>query len=351
MDDLLIRFGAEVKALGNGRIAGYLVRFSGESDPDLSGEFFTAATDFDTEFPGKTTLYYNHGIDATLGKRKLAKAEVKADEVGIWLEATLAMRDEYEQALYRLAEEGKMGLSSGAASHLVEKKQAGAAVQILSWPLAEGSLTPTPCEPRNSAVALKTWRDEAPRVELKAAYLGEYTEAEMTMAALRSLNDRLFYGVVWDALYDDRLTQPEKIDRLKAAFGEFGDIALRTITALMGDPEATASIKTLWASAPTGEPPPAGEQFATHSQSVLAAVSELTARARGLHELRVKSGRVFSAANRERLAALHESMGKAMADLKALLEETTPAEPGKSLALRHQRVRLAEIEARLIGVV
>src|SRR3990167_4968523 len=41
-DDTLVAFGAEVKALGEGRVGGYLVRFSTADNPDLMGEFFMA---------------------------------------------------------------------------------------------------------------------------------------------------------------------------------------------------------------------------------------------------------------------------------------------------------------------
>ncbi len=37
--DTLVTWGREVKALGDGRVGGYLVFFSGPSDPDLTGGF------------------------------------------------------------------------------------------------------------------------------------------------------------------------------------------------------------------------------------------------------------------------------------------------------------------------
>lgn len=146
--------GGEVKALGEGRVGGYLVRFSTDDDPDLSGEYFAPDTDFGE---AKTvSVYYHHGLDATLGKRKIGRAEIGADDVGVWIRAQLEMRDSYEQSIYALAEQGKLGWSSGTAAHVADREPTGKAVKIIAWPIVEASLTPTPCEPRNGAVPLKS---------------------------------------------------------------------------------------------------------------------------------------------------------------------------------------------------
>lgn len=155
--DTLIACGDAVKALGDGKVGGYLVRFSGPRDPDLEGEFFTASTFFG---PAKTsTVYYQHAMDDRLGGRVLDEdATLKVDDVGVWIEAQLMMRDEYEKFIYEMAEQGRMGWSSGTASHLVEYEDMGAARWIKRWPLGlDASLTPTPAEPRNVTVPLKTW--------------------------------------------------------------------------------------------------------------------------------------------------------------------------------------------------
>jgi HK97 family phage major capsid protein len=142
--------GNEVKALGDGRVAGYLVRFTDQNAPDLTGDFFDARTDFDAEFPAKSTVYYQHGLDGNLKRRKLGSATLTSDDVGVWVEAQLKLRDEYERAVYALAEEGKLGWSSGTAPNLVEREPEGKAMRITHWPLGlDASLTPTPAEPRN----------------------------------------------------------------------------------------------------------------------------------------------------------------------------------------------------------
>jgi len=163
--DTLVYLGGEVKALGDGRVGGYLVRFTNPDDVDLEGEYFDASTDYG---PAKeSATYYNHGMDAKLGRRTLGSGPLKSDDVGVWVEAQLQLRDEYEKAVYQLAKAGKLGWSSGTAAHLVEREQKGEAVHITRWPLGlDASLTPTPAEPRNMAMPLKVWAESVKGLEV-----------------------------------------------------------------------------------------------------------------------------------------------------------------------------------------
>lgn len=160
-NESVVIYGDTIKALGDGRIGGYLVRFSDAETPDMTGEFFTKSTDFAIDWdatPG-AAVYYNHGLDPVLGPRTIGKGAMKApDSVGVWVEAQLELRDEYEKAIYEMAKAGKLGWSSGTAAHLVSKKSAGTAREITRWPLGlDASVTPTPAEPRNAAMTLKAW--------------------------------------------------------------------------------------------------------------------------------------------------------------------------------------------------
>ena len=156
MDEQMIYMGGAVKALGNGKVGGYLVRFTNAEELDLEGEFFDAATDY-----GKaqtSAVYYNHGLDPVIGKRVLGEGAIQAQDVGVWIEAQLELRDEYERAVYGLAEKGKLGWSSGTAPHLVERNKS----HITRWPLGlDASLTPTPADPGNRALPLKAWAESA----------------------------------------------------------------------------------------------------------------------------------------------------------------------------------------------
>ncbi len=159
----LVTVGPAVKALGDGRIGGYLVMFGTPDTPDLTGDYFAPDTDFDLDDGmGKSTVLYHHGQDPTLKRRKLGRAALRTDNVGVWIEAQLRMRDEYERAIYGLAEEGKMGWSSGTAPHLVEREAQGGVSKITRWPLGlDASITPIPAEPRIRTMPLKSYLDTA----------------------------------------------------------------------------------------------------------------------------------------------------------------------------------------------
>lgn len=157
-DELLVYFGGPVKTLGDGRVGGHLVLFGDPEMPDLSParDYFTPETDFDLDEPeDRRSVYYHHGADPVIGQRKLGKARLGRDDVGVWIEAQLELRDEYEQAIYELAAAGKLGWSSGTVAHLMGREKAGNASRVTRWPIAEASLTPTPADWRNVATPLK----------------------------------------------------------------------------------------------------------------------------------------------------------------------------------------------------
>jgi HK97 family phage major capsid protein len=155
IDDAVVFYGSEIKALGDGKLGGYLVRFSTVNDPDLTGDYFTKDTQLG--IPDNLPVFYNHGLDTKMGKRLIGKASSKIDDVGAWVETQLNLRDDYEKAIYAMAEAGKLGYSSGALSHLVEREPVKNGVTyIKSWYVGEASLTPTPAEPRNSVMTLKS---------------------------------------------------------------------------------------------------------------------------------------------------------------------------------------------------
>ena len=133
-----------------GRVGGYLVVWGDAATPDLQGEYFSADTDFALDWYEKRPVLYQHGLDGTLKAALVGEIDtLRADEVGIWAEAQLDMRHRYVQAVHRLVAKGVLAWSSGSLPHLVER---GADGHIKRWPLVEGSLTPTPAEPRYTDV-------------------------------------------------------------------------------------------------------------------------------------------------------------------------------------------------------
>jgi hypothetical protein len=159
--DSLIYYGGELKALDEtGRIGGPLILWGSPDLPDATEhkDFFVPETDFwVSDWPTKAVVLYHHGLDGTLGSRKLTLAELKMTDASVWLDAQLALRDDYERKIFEAIKRGKMGLSSGSVSHLVRReKQANGTHKIVSWPIFEASITPTPGEPRTTVMALKS---------------------------------------------------------------------------------------------------------------------------------------------------------------------------------------------------
>ena len=153
--------GGAVKSDRLGHVKGYLVRFGTPEAVDLEGDYFGPETDFG--FPVKAgsrvplNLYYHHGMDQKVGRKSIGTGYVKMDETGLWYEAQIDLADEYGRMIAKLAKEGKMGFSSGAAGHLVERKSTGLASQIVRWPIAEASITPTPAEWRNTVKSIEDY--------------------------------------------------------------------------------------------------------------------------------------------------------------------------------------------------
>lgn len=209
MHDTLIAFGGELKATGNGKIEGYLVRFGSEKDTDLEGDFFTKDTDFGVS--AKLPLYYNHGFDKEIKTRRIGSGEYKADKVGLWFEAQMELSDAYLKKLYN---DGivkslipSVGYSSGAVSHLVEREPVGTAWEVKAWPLGEASITPTPAEYRNRILPVKTWREME---TLKSTGISEETKREILHRALMAKlkdgksEDAYVWGWICD-IYDSTL--------------------------------------------------------------------------------------------------------------------------------------------------
>lgn len=173
-NEIVIRFGDEVKATTDGKVRGYLVRFGGQ---DLEGDVFSPQCDFGRPMKiGDSVpmnLYYAHGMDPVVGKKAVGTGRIVVKEAGLWYEGQIQVSDQYREMIKRLAVEGRLGFSSGAAGHLVvREKSYNEDTNLLTvWPLAEASLTPRPAEPRNLAFA-KSLSDFAPLITPNEAKCG-----------------------------------------------------------------------------------------------------------------------------------------------------------------------------------
>lgn len=139
----------------SGRIGGYLVVWGGPAERDLQGEYFTPATDLGLDWFERRPVLYHHGLDGAVKTAVIGAIEaLTPDAIGVWAEAQLDLRQKYARAVHRLVERGALSWSSGSLPHLVEIDGDG---KIARWPVVEGSLTPTPAEPRRTDVrTLKT---------------------------------------------------------------------------------------------------------------------------------------------------------------------------------------------------
>lgn len=118
---------------------------------DLSGETFTADTDFVlSRSLINMPAYYEHaqlGIKSQIG---MVKNYVITDE-GIDFEIELDRHHQYFKEISQLVNAEVVGLSTGSASHVVERDMP----VIKRWPLVEVSLTVTPAEPRTIGITTK----------------------------------------------------------------------------------------------------------------------------------------------------------------------------------------------------
>ena len=229
--DVLIYFAGSVKALDNsGRVGGHLVLFGDETltDASLLKDFFTPQTDFGLDLTTKSRVLYHHGMDSELKSHrsegcKLTVGEMKVDSAGVWIEAQLKLRDNYEKQLFAAVKAGKMGWSSGTASHLVSReKLANGAHKILSWPLGlDASITPTPAEPRTAAVSLKSLIAAASSSPPAGQTLDDHFET--VRAAVKGMCDRL-NALASTRAEQGRLLSPKRRDEIKALSDRLNDL-------------------------------------------------------------------------------------------------------------------------------
>jgi len=231
--DVLTSFVDGIKSDRLGHVKGYLVRFGDSKATDLEGDYFTKATDYG--FPleeGKRVplnVYYHHGMDSQVGKKSIGSGFIKMDADGLWYEAQLDMADEYGKMIAKLCKQGKMGFSSGAAAHMVERKSMGGASEIIRWPIAEATITPTPAEYRNSVKSLEEYYGmgemDDMEEEMVMAPMPEQSAAEYAAEIFKEAEGELIHEgleAYWDALSGamEVIESQDMADALIDAFAE-----------------------------------------------------------------------------------------------------------------------------------
>ncbi len=146
--------GSALKALGNGRIGGYLVVFGGPKD--AQGEYFRPDCDFHLDWyegPRRPILYH-HGLNDEDTIEDIGYiVKIVRDGHGLYAEGQLDMSNPRARQVYADIQRGKIGWSSGSSPHLSHVEPDGG---ISEWTIIEGSLTPTPAAGKRTTVqALK----------------------------------------------------------------------------------------------------------------------------------------------------------------------------------------------------
>ena len=166
--DMLITFGEGIKALGGGKVGGYLIRYGNEKEPDLSEmkDWFDAETNFGARAGDGSDTTINHGIplretqDAEERKALdefaallLPPIKTKRDKFGVFADSVLDLANQYQAAVYDMVKKGKLLWSSGALPHLVKRTlMPNGTHHVDQWIIGEAAYTPTPAEPRLGAI-------------------------------------------------------------------------------------------------------------------------------------------------------------------------------------------------------
>jgi len=199
--DTIVSFGGAVKATqmqdGSVKLGGYLVRFGDATKTDLTGDYFTKNTDFGSAVDSDG--WFNHRMPVLFnGKRveytdPLPRVRMMKDDVGVFAEIVLGAHNEYEAMLADLGIKGALGWSSGTAPHLVDRKQVGNAYEITRWRLGlDASLTPTPAEPRNNVMPIKSLIPAEPvETEADEQAIEPIKEYQMDTAEIKTMFDGL----------------------------------------------------------------------------------------------------------------------------------------------------------------
>jgi HK97 family phage prohead protease len=144
-----------------------------------------------------------------------------------------------------------------------------------------------------------------------------------------------------------RITLQAKKPRVFAVIGKLKGEDTTTVQALRfpKDDDWTIASAKKW----VADHPDVGKSL-PYIENAIASLADVTAfivRARSSADVSGKEGRVLSAANRDRLAALTSAMRESLAEVDKLLAET---DPGKASAVLQEYVRYQKIRAELAAV-
>ena len=224
-----------------GRVGGYLITWGEANQPDMQGEYFTPETDVGLDWYERRPVLYHHGLDGALKAAVIGVIDTLApDEIGLWAEAQLDLHKRYVRAVQRLVDQGALSWSSGSLPHLVEVGEGG---RIKRWPIVEGSLTPTPAEPRRTDVRTLKSAYKALGLDMSRLGLGDAaaTDADFANEKGQSMTEmtetplkRLPLADEREALKMARIEVGSEFDGLDALDMLHGYMLLRSVKSFRG---------------------------------------------------------------------------------------------------------------------
>lgn len=241
-DQTLIYSGEAVKALGAGRVGGYLIRFGSPDDHDVQGDFFTRETYLGRAIKGGVDVIFDHGmfkrhpLAHKLGNKVIGEGSISEREDGWYVEAALDTSDPAVKSAYEAAERGELGWSSGSTDRMVRKTAIKAGInRVDAWPLIEASLTPKPVDPRNRAFAIKSLNEDMDR-----PVAGLVDRAEALVADAEALAG--LFGKAADQRRDEqRDLSPAKREAIKAIADQFAALYAASVPRV--DPEQALRLR------------------------------------------------------------------------------------------------------------
>lgn len=220
-DDSPVAFGGAVKALGIekvdgvdfGVLEGPAVIFTKSDDTDLSKEFFNSDTDFFFETDDSKAVrpvIFDHGLDETLKSTKLARTSLEIRDEEVWFKTQLDLSKKYNKYVYKLAELGELGTSTGSAPHLIQREKVGKSTWIKAWPIVELSFTTKPVDPKTKGqvLALKSYSEiERPAFMKAVSKLPGAEELTPPPPTGEELNKQIASGGSIKGLFETKLAQ------------------------------------------------------------------------------------------------------------------------------------------------
>lgn len=127
------------------RLSVLAIPFGSPSDLDKDGDYFSPRTDLGLDAGHQRwPVYWQHTQDPSVGDRRIGWANGLVRKPDGWWTDVEVDDPQVAARLETMAADGTLFASSGSVSHLVRR----AGGELLKWPIAELSLTPTPSNRR-----------------------------------------------------------------------------------------------------------------------------------------------------------------------------------------------------------